>query len=133
MRGGEPSDAYAILELLCVNEFINAKLKTSEMDALEVYRARNQGKEVALKAARLERQNKLDQARTEKLRLEIQKLKTERAGVRKELREAKEAEKQGQPFNYERALNQISAVIGLRGPEEFRIEKEEEEEGSQPS
>jgi hypothetical protein len=128
VKADPSSDAYAILEPLCVNEFMNVKLKTSEMDALDIYRAHNQGKELALKAGHLERQNKLDEAKTDKLRLEIQKFQAEIAEVRRKVREATEAKKQRKHFDYERTLNQISAVVGLRGPEEFRIEKEDEEE-----
>jgi hypothetical protein len=127
VKADPSSDAYAILELLCVNEFMSAKLKTPEVDALDIYRAHNQGKELALKAGHLERQSKLDEAKADKLRLEIQKFQAELAEVRKKVREATEARKQRKRFDYERTLNQISAVVGLRGPEEFRIEEEDEE------
>ena len=115
------SDAYAMLEILCVNEFINAKMKIREYDAVELFRARNQGKELALKAAHLERQNELIEAKTEKLRLENRALKHKLVLVKKETLQARKAK--GKPFNYDRALNQISAVIGLRGEEMFRHEK----------
>src|SRR5215831_18015783 len=37
------SDAYRMLEIMCLNELVEVQLKTREMDALEVFRARNQG------------------------------------------------------------------------------------------
>jgi hypothetical protein len=118
------SEACAILEILCVTEFVDSQImKTRESDALEAYRGRNEGKKMALKTARLERQNQLDEARAAKLRLENQALENKIALVREETLQAHEAKKLGKPFNYERALNQISAVIGLRGPEMFRHEK----------
>jgi hypothetical protein len=121
------SDACAILEILCVNEFMDSQIRTRESDALEAYRARTQGKELELKAARLEKQNQLVEARTAKLRLENQALEDKIALVREKALEAHNAKKEGKPFNYERALNQISAVIGLRGPEMFRHEKRPQE------
>jgi hypothetical protein len=117
------SDALTILKILCVNDSIDSTLQTRESDAVLAYRARHEEKGLALKAARVEKQNELDDARTAKLRLEKQQLEQKIDLVREQARQACEAKKMGQPFNYERALNQISAVIGLRGPEMFRHEQ----------
>ena len=113
------SDAYRMLEIMCLNEMVEAELKTREMDALEVFRARNQGRELEMKAARLHSQNTLAEAQTEKLRLQIRMLEEQMAQIREKALQASEAKKAGRPFDYERALHQISAVIGLRGGEEF--------------
>jgi hypothetical protein len=93
---------------------MSAKLKTPEMDALDIYRAHNQGKELALKAGHLERQSKLDEAKADKLRLEIQKFQAELAEVRKKVREATEARKQRKRFDYERTLS--SPFTRMRRP-----------------
>ncbi len=113
------SDAYRMLEIMCLNELVEAEVKTREMDALEVFRARNQGRELEMKAGRLQSQNALAQVQTEKLRLQIRMLEDQIAQIREKARQASEAQKASRPFDYQRALNQISAVIGLRGGEEF--------------
>lgn len=119
------SDAYRLLEILCLNELVEAELKTREMDVLEVFRARNQGRDLEMKAARLHRQNQLTEVQTEKLRLQIRGLEDKIAQIRQEALQASEAKKAARPFDYERALNQISAVIGLRGEEEFVHDEQE--------
>jgi hypothetical protein len=117
---GDPSsDAYRMLEIMCLNEFVEAEVKTREMDALEIFRARNQGRELEVKVARVQNQNKLAEAQTEKLRLQNRLLEDKIAQITEEALQASEAKKEGRPFDYERALNQISAVIGLSGGEEF--------------
>jgi hypothetical protein len=119
------SDAYRMLEIMCLNELVEAELKTREMDALEVFRARNQGKEVEMKAGRIQIQNKVAEAQTEKLRLQIRMLEETIAQIREKAIQACQAKKDARPFDYERALNQISAVIGLRGGEEFLHDEQE--------
>ena len=118
------SDAYTILEIICLNHLIEARLKTREMDVMEVLQARNQGKQLAGKAAQAEAQTKKLAIETDKARLQSRLLKHDLAQIRKEVRQAQEAKDGGRPFDYERTLNQISAVVGLRGPEEFRYEKQ---------
>jgi hypothetical protein len=118
-RADPSSDAYRILEIMCLNELIEAQLKRREYDLMEVFRARNQAKELDVKAARVESQNKLVEAQIERLRLMNRALEDMLAQITQKAREASEATKEGRPFDYERALNQISAVIGLRGGEEF--------------
>jgi hypothetical protein len=123
------SDAYHMLEIMCLNELVEAQLKTREFDAVEVLRARNQAKELEVKAARAQSQNKLVEMQAEKLRLQIRVLEDKFAQIREKAEQAGEAKKGGRPFDYERALNQISAVIGLRGGEEFLHDEQE----AQPS
>jgi hypothetical protein len=123
------SDAYRILEIMCLNELIEGQLKKREYDLMEVFRARNQAKELEVKAARVESLNKLAEAQIARLRLLNRALKDTLAQIAQKAREASEATKEGRPFDYERALNQISAVIGLRGGEEF----EHDEEQTQPN
>jgi hypothetical protein len=121
------SDAYRMLEIMCLNELVEAQLKTREMDALEVFRARNQGKELEMKAGRFQSQNQLMQAQTEKLRLQNRMLEDKIAQITEQALQASEAKKGGRPFDYERALNQISAVIGLRGGEEFLHDEQQQQ------
>jgi predicted MarR family transcription regulator len=119
------SDAYTMLEIICMNHLIEAELKTREMDVMEVLRARSHGKQLAVKTAQLEAHTKHLATQTEKARLQNRMLKHDLMQIRKELRQAEEARSGGRAFDYERTLNQISAVIGLRGPEKFRYEKQE--------
>jgi hypothetical protein len=121
------SGAYGMLEIMCLNELVEVQLKTREMDALEVFRARNQGRQLEMKAERLQSQNQLAEAQTEKLRLDIRMLEDKIAQITEKALQASEAKKTGRPFNYERALNQISAVIGLRGGDEFLHDEQESE------
>jgi hypothetical protein len=121
------SDAYRMIEIMCVNELIEAELKTREYDALEVFRARNQAKELEVKTAHLESQNGLAYAQTEKLHLQIQELKDRIAEIKEKVRQAKEARSGGRQFDYDRALEQISTLVGLRGPEEFLDEEQEQQ------
>ena len=121
------SDAYRMLEIMCLNELVEAQLKTREMDALEVFRARNQGKELEMKAGRFQSQNQLMEAQTQKLRLQIRMLEDKIAQITEQALQASEAKKEARPFDYERALNQISAVIGLRGGEEFLHDEQQQQ------
>jgi hypothetical protein len=118
------SDAYTMLEIICLHHLIEAELKTREMDVMEVLRARSQGKQLAVRAAQSEAHTKHLATQTEKVRLQNRMLKHDLRQIRKELRQAEEAKSGGRPFDYERTLNQISAVIGLRGPEKFRYEEQ---------
>jgi len=127
------SDAYRMLEIMCLNELIEAEVKTREMDALEVFRARNQGKELEAKIARVQSQNMVAEAQTEKLRLQIRALEDTMARIREKALQASEAKKQGRPFDYDRALKQISAVIGVgRGEEFLHDEQEAEAQANRP-
>ena len=119
------SGAYRFLEILCLRELIEADLKTREMDVLEVFRAHSQGRALAMKAARLQSQNKVAEAQTELLRQRIRRHKGENAQVGQKAARPSEAKTAEKPFNYERALNQISAVIGLRGGEEFEHDEQQ--------
>jgi hypothetical protein len=121
------SDAYRMIEIMCLNELVEAELKTREMDAVEIFKARNHGKEVEMKAERLQAQNKLAEAQTEKLQLQIRVLEDQIAQITQKALEASQAKKEGRQFDYDRALNQISALVGLRGPEEFRHDELEEQ------
>jgi hypothetical protein len=116
-----------MLEIICMNHLIEAELKTREMDVMEVLRARSHGKQLAVKTAQLEAHTMHLATQTEKVRLQNRMLKHDLMQIRKELRQAEEARSGGRAFDYERTLNQISAVIGLRGPEKFRYEKQEPE------
>jgi hypothetical protein len=118
------SDAYTMLEIICMNHLIEAELKTREMDVMEVLRARSHGKQLAVKTAQLEAHTKHLATQTEKVGLQNRMLKHDLMQIRKELQQAEEARSGGRAFDYERTLNQISAVIGLRGPEKFRYEKQ---------
>ncbi len=109
-------DAYKMIEIMCVNELAEANLKTREYDVLEVIRARNDSKQLEVKAAHLEQQNQVAEARAANLRLQV---KSAQDKLDETVQQAREARQGSRPFDYERALNQISAVIGLRGPEEF--------------
>ena len=118
------SDAYTMLEIICLNHLIESKLKTREMDVMELLQARSQGKQLTFKAAHAEAQTNKLTVETDQVRLENDVLKHNLSQIRKELRQAQTAKSEGRPFDYERTLNQISAVVGLRGPEEFRYEKQ---------
>ena len=121
------SGACRLLEIMCVSELVEVQLKTREMDAADIFRARNQGKELEMKAARLQSQNQLAEAQTEMLRLQIRALEGKMAQITEKALQANEAKKAGRPFDYERALNQISAVIGLRGGEEFLHDEQQQQ------
>jgi len=119
------SGPYRFLEILCLYELIEADLKPREMDVLELFRAHNQGRALEMKAARLQSQNKVAEAQTEVLRQKIRRQKGEIAQMRQQAARPSEAKKAEKPFNYDRALNQISAVIGLRGGEEFEHDEQQ--------
>jgi len=127
------SDAYTMLEIICLNHLIEAELKTREMDVTEVLRARNQGKQMAVKAAESEAHAKNLEIQTEKASLQNRMLEHDLAQIRKELQQAGKAQKGSRTFDYERTLNQISAVVGLRGPEKFRYEKQPPQADEKPA
>jgi|SRR6516225_790311 len=114
-----PSDVYRFLEFMCLNELVEAEPKTREMDVLEVLRAFSQAKALQLKVARVQSQNAVAEAHTKLAGLQFRLLTSKIAGINKKAKQGSEANKGVKPFNYDRALNQISAVIGLRPGEEF--------------
>ena len=57
--------------------------------------------------------------RSQKLGEALRQARAKHAKIDHYLDQAQKALAEKRPFDYERALNQISAVIGLRGPEEF--------------
>jgi len=126
------SDVYRFLELMCLNELVEAELKTREMNVLEVLRAFNQARTLELKVARVQSQNTVAETQTKLAGLQFRLLTSKIAGINKrEIAQGSEPNKGVKPFNYERALNQISAVIGLRPGEEFLHDEQKPEATSQ--
>src|SRR6516225_661005 len=99
------SDVYRFLEIMCQNELVEVELKKRKMDVLEVFRACNQGKALAMKAARVQSQNEFAETQTELQRLHIRLLKDKIAKMREKGRQAGKAKKGEKPFDYDRALN----------------------------